>query len=115
MPVEMRGRRIPVQPGVAPYDLLKEPGDYCGPDDGSWCGAVSVYFLLPIARDENAQGLARALHHVCSPPHTFREEPDGTLTIRNSIGAGSKPNYYWHGFLNEGCWELKHRKTLTGD
>ncbi|MDE2010257.1 MAG: hypothetical protein KGJ09_09310 [Candidatus Omnitrophica bacterium] len=118
MPIEMKGRRIPV-PEVADifdaiYRLLENPGDYCGPFVGpSGRGgakpgemASQVWYLLPIARDEGACSSARSLHHVESPPHTFTEEPDGSLTIRNSIGAGFSGNYYWHGFLTKGNWQL---------
>jgi hypothetical protein len=111
MPVEMQGRRIPYQEGVDPCTLIKEAGDYCGPDRGEYSGGVpAVHFLLPIARDAVVpRSEARALHHVQSPPHVFREEPDGTLTIRNSIGAGHG-GYYWHGFLTAGRWELNPSK-----
>ena len=109
MPVEMQGRRVPLPAGADPYSILKEAGDYCGPVMG-WSGdKPGVYFLLPIARDPNAHGPARSMHHVVSPPHVFHEEPDGTLTIRESIGAGPSGAYYWHGFLNHGCWELNRR------
>ena len=48
------------------------------------------------------------LHHVCSPPHEFRECPDGSLEIRASIGAVRTPqdppgdHFVWHGYLDEG-------------
>jgi hypothetical protein len=73
-----------------------EPGDYCGPV--TFDGSLSCYFLLPNARDEGAVGGQRAIHHVNFPPHTYRECADGSLEIRNSIGAMP----YWHGYLDEG-------------
>ena len=119
---EMTGRRLPVPSGDDPlhaiYELLQEPGDYCGPfraqssRGGAQVGEMTaqVWFLLPIARDENVPASARSLHHCESPPHRFIEEPDGSLTIRNSIGSGPDGNYYWHGFLTEGRWELQPSK-----
>lgn len=110
MPQEMKGRRVPVT-GLDPYTQVTQAGDYCGPDDGRYTGGIpAVWFLLPIARDESVPNAgARALHHICSPPHVFREEPDGSLTARESIGAGHG-GYYWHGFLTEGRWELNKSK-----
>lgn len=91
-----------------PYTSLVNAGDYCGPDDGQYTNGVpAVWFLLPIARDENVPHGARSLHHVQSPPHKFIEDPDGSLTIRESIGAGPAGNYYWHGFLTKGRWQLQ--------
>ena len=120
MPAEMQGRRILLPDGygsgkIGPYWLLTNAGDYCGPDKGEYTGGIpAVHFLLPIAADADddpkwGRSQGAGLHHVQSPPHTFREEPDGTLTIRNSIGAGPPP-YYWHGFLTEGRWELSPSK-----
>lgn len=118
MPIEMQGRRLPVPPGDDPihaiYALLTEAGDYCGPfvaqsgRGGAKEGemASQVWYLLPIARDEGVDACARCFHHSESPPHTFTEEPDGTLTIRNSIGAGPSTGYFWHGFLTKGRWQL---------
>jgi hypothetical protein len=102
MPIEMIGRRIPVvDPNADPYSFVMEAGDYYGP----------IWYLLPIARDPGVPSMARSLHHVQIPPHAFREEPDGSLTIRESIGAGpSSTGYYWHGFLTEGRWELAKSK-----
>lgn len=104
----MQGRRIPVtDPKDDPYDKVTEPGDYYGPDAGAFSGGIpAVWFLLPIARDPNAPPGARSLHHVQSPPHVFTEQPDGSLTIRESIGAGSSGNYYWHGYLTNGEWHV---------
>lgn len=103
----MQGRRIPWD-GTDPLSLLKEPGDYCGPIKGYTSDNLAVYFLLPTATpaDPKWGGVPQdGLHHVQSPPHVFTEEPDGTLTIRESIGAGPSGNYYWHGFLTNGWWE----------
>lgn len=112
MPQEMQGTRIAFDASDRDYlvDLTKA-GDYLGPDDGRYtAGVPAVWFLLPIARDDDAHGPARSLHHICSPPHVFREEPDGTLTARESIGAGAGGPYYWHGYLTEGRWELNKSK-----
>ena len=108
MPQEMQGTRIAFDPSEPdPYPLLTKAGDYYGPDDGrNTNGIPAVWFLLPIARDEGVSSMARSLHHVCSPPHQFIEEPNCSLTIRESIQAGD----YWHGFLTEGRWELNKSK-----
>lgn len=100
----MQGRRIPViDDKVDPVSVLLEPGDYYGPVTYQGYGPA-VWFLLPIARDPDVHPQARSKHHVISPPHTFTEEPDGTLTIRASIGAG-RP-FYWHGYLTKGLWHV---------
>ncbi len=109
MPTEMTGRRIPVtDPEADPWLLVKEAGDYYGPTPHVK-GVQCVWFLLPIARDADAHGEARSLHHVQIPPHVLTEEPDGSLTLRESIGAGHG-SYYWHGYLTEGRWELSKSK-----
>lgn len=99
----MKGRRIPVVPGLDPVLALKEAGDYYGPTTEFTGGKPGVFFLLPIARDRDVPPEARSIHHVQMPPHVFTEHPDGTLTIRESIGAGW-PNFYWHGYLTNGEW-----------
>ena len=105
----MQGKRVPYD-GTDPYLLVKDAGDYCGPVMGYSGPVPAVFFLLPIAKDKEAPDPgARCLHHVCSPPHVFKEESDGSLTIRESIGAGPSGNYYYHGYLNHGCWELEKR------
>ena len=91
----MIGRRIPTIDGKAV--MPEQPGEYCGPVSGYTGDLLAVFFLLPIARDPGAPPGQRAIHHVCSPPHKFRECPDGSLEIRESIG-----NPFWHGFLDEG-------------
>ena len=82
--------------------MPEEPGDYSGPVDiGN--GKTAVYFLLPIARDPEAPPGGRSIHSVHSPPHVFRECPDGSLEIRESIGAyGFGHTFVWHGYLDEG-------------
>ena len=103
-------RRIDVVEGLSPVVALEEPGDYYGPVvlDGDE-GRPSVWFLLPTARNPDAQPGERSIHRVASPPHVFRECGDGSLEIRESIGCvtpGKKqgePGYhYWHGYLDEG-------------
>lgn len=88
-----KGRRLPVVTVVDeerygdsnPHQQMTtptEPGDYCGPIIG-----------------------ARALQHVVSPPHTFRECSDGSLEIRASISdkaRDSNESDGWHGYLDEG-------------
>jgi hypothetical protein len=67
-----------------------------------------VFFLKPNARDEGVPAHARSVQHVCSPPHTFRECPDGSLEIRASISnlctgdVGGNTDDGWHGYLDEG-------------
>jgi hypothetical protein len=77
---------------------IERPGDYCGPVRGYTGDKEACFFLLPNARDEGATGGQRSVHHVCFPPHTYRECPDGSLEIRASIGAMP----FWHGYLDEG-------------
>jgi hypothetical protein len=95
----MIGRRLPI--GMYP----REPGDYMGPIMHD--GRMTVFFLKPNARDPGAPPAARAIHHAVSPPHVFRECPDGSLEIRESLGdrheeiEGEKSDG-WHGFLDEG-------------
>jgi hypothetical protein len=91
----VKGRRLdPVY--ILDNDALWRPGDYCGPVFGYTADLPMVRFRLPNG----------SFGHVCSPPHTFRECPDGSLEIRNSIGhhytdpAGV--DRYWHGYLDEG-------------
>jgi hypothetical protein len=97
----VKGRRIPLDKKAhGLLGKLTEPGDYAGPTTAYTDGRPAVFFLLPIARDTDAPPQARALHHVTSPPHVFRECSDGSLEIRESIGAGSPR--YWHGYLDEG-------------
>lgn len=108
----MIGRRIPVVVGESGYSSIPDsffddlrPGDYCGPIFGYTGQAESVVFLKPNGRDPNAPSIAHSLQHVISPPHRFRECPDGSLEIRESIAAtraGSDVDDGWHGYLDEG-------------
>jgi len=105
----MKGRRIRVEfAGTrALYPDLKQPGDYCGPLIGWTADRPAVFFLKPNANDPQAPKRAHYIQHVCSPPHRFTEEMDGTLTIRDSIGdkAGkSSVSDGWHGYLTKGEW-----------
>jgi hypothetical protein len=108
-----QGRRIPVVPGATdeqldPYHLLTQPGDYYGPVMGFTLDRPAVFFLLPTATasDPKWGGAPQdGMHHVCCPPHSFIEEADGTLTIRESIGTS-----HWHGYLTNGRWELSKSK-----
>ena len=100
MPNDMIGRRL--QPVIDELGQrlpeLEQAGDYCGPIRGYTGDVEACFFLLPNARDEGVRGGQRAIHHVCFPPHTYRECPDGSLEIRASIGAMP----FWHGYLDEG-------------
>ena len=106
----MKGRRISIEydaDGRAKFPAIEQPGDYAGPVMGWTADKPAVFFLKPNARDPDAPKIARTIHHVISPPHTFTEEPDGTLTIRASIGDTHGPNSEsdgWHGFLTAGEW-----------
>ena len=73
---------------------IAEPGDYMGPmTEFTGPNRPAVFFRLP-----NGE-----FGHVCSPPHTFRECPDGSLEIRPSIlFTGSEHGHDWHGYLDEG-------------
>jgi hypothetical protein len=102
----MKGRRLPVVDGKPTFP--QEPGDYCGPVLGYTGDIPAVLFLKPNARDEDAPARARHVQHVISPPHTFTEHPDGTLTISPSISdtvrGGSGESDGWHGYLEHGEW-----------
>lgn len=102
----MRGRRLPMRSNGRPQYPL-DPGDYCGPVLGYTADKEAVLFLKPNARDPQAPPRAHSVQHVTSPPHTFIEEPDGSLTITPSIGdtAGdSSESDGWHGYLECGNW-----------
>lgn len=95
----MKGRRLPL--GQFPT----EPGDYMGPIVGYTGDLPAVFFLKPNARDADAPRNARVIQHVVSPPHRFRECPDGSLEIRESLGdtrQGGSESDGWHGYLDEG-------------
>lgn len=101
----MQGKRVDQMP--------TEPGEYYGPVTGYTGDKPAVFFLKPNARDADAPSHARSVQHVTSPPHTFTEEPDGTLTISASISdmrqeyptewTGPRSDG-WHGFLERGVW-----------
>lgn len=88
----MIGRRVAT---IAEIEL---EGDYCGPISGYTGPQPAIFFLLPGSRAGNAVAGQRAIHHVVTPPHVFRECADGSVEIRESIGAMP----YWHGYLDEG-------------
>jgi hypothetical protein len=99
----MQGKRLPVVDGQ--LTIPEHPGEYCGPLMGYTGFLSAVFFLKPNARDVDAPKAARRLHHVCSPPHFFFEESDGTLTIKNSIGdLHEGVSDGWHGHLEKGVW-----------
>lgn len=87
---------------------VTQPGDYYGPDAGYTGGLPAVFFLKPNARDPDVPARARSVQHVCSPPHRFRECPDGSLEIRESISnllrrdRDGRSDDGWHGYLDEG-------------
>jgi hypothetical protein len=115
----MVGRRLPTEvnaetgrPDVN-LNMPTEPGDYTGPVVGYTGDLAAVFFLKPNAHDEGVVAHARSVQHVTSPPHTFTEEEDGTLTIAASISdlRSSYPEEWkgeksdgWHGFLEHGVW-----------
>lgn len=99
------GRRLPIVDGQLTYP--ERPGDYCGPIMGYTGDKPAVFFLKPNARDADAPPRARSIQHVVSPPHVFKEEPDGTLTISASLGDMAGPGSEsdgWHGYLERGLW-----------
>jgi hypothetical protein len=98
----MIGRR------VFAFDDIEKAGDYCLDEviiDG--VATPHVWFLLPIHEGENKfdhKTPGSGLHGISEPPWVFRECPDGSLEVRESIacGRGSKDGEYWHGYLDEG-------------
>lgn len=83
-----------------PYFAVTEAGDYYGPIMGFTGDKPAVFFRAPVND---------GLRHVESPPHVFTEQPDGTLTITESIGCLRRPGqpgegYTWHGYLTKGEW-----------
>ena len=98
----MIGRRVKT------VEEVTQPGDYCGPVKG-YCGDPELeccIFLKPNARDKDAPRRARSQQHVTFPPHTYRECPDGSLEIRNSLSdktsRGTSESDGWHGYLDKG-------------
>lgn len=113
----MKGRRIPVPESNRHGIALELPGDYCGPvtgftgsrnlPDGTSIPVQAVFYLKPNARDPAAPRPARSHQHVCSPPHNFIEEADGTLSITPSISnldSKGENDDGWHGHLTKGEW-----------
>lgn len=107
----MQGTRIPVQYDAAGKPIFTTPtapGEYWGPVRGMTSGDIpAVMFLKPNSRDADAPRRARSVQHICSPPHTFTEEPDGSLTVSPSIS--DRPSHGgdsdgWHGYLEKGRW-----------
>ena len=103
----MIGRR------VQSMSEIERPGDYFGPVRGYTGNLEACFFLKPNARDEDVPARSRSVQHVCFPPHTYRECPDGSLEIRNSISnltasdVGGASDDGWHGWLDEGhSWRL---------
>jgi hypothetical protein len=106
MPMEMQGKRV--------QNMPENPGEYYYDPTGKYtAGVPAVFFLKPHSRDPGVPGIARAIHHVLIPPHRLTEEPDGSITLRNSIGdtrGGGGESDGWHGWLTEGRWELSPSK-----
>jgi hypothetical protein len=105
----MLGKRLPVVDGQPTWP--QNAGEYSGPCIGQVAdpNLPTVFFLKPNARDADAPRIARVVHHCCSPPHTFKEEPDGSLTIYPSLSDrhGELPDSQsdgWHGYLEKGVW-----------
>lgn len=87
---------------------IEMPCDYWYDPVGHYTGRVpAIHFLKPNARDKDAPSRARSRQHVCSPPHTFHVNEDGSLTVSPSIAdtvRGSGDSDGWHGYLENGIW-----------
>lgn len=100
----MKGRR------VGSLGEVERPGDYYGPSTDYTGDVPAVLFLKPNARDPGVPPRSRIVQHVCSPPHQFRECPDGSLEVRASISnllrrdTTGQSDDGWHGYLDEGHW-----------
>jgi hypothetical protein len=81
-------------------NMPSEPGDYTGPVRGYTGERPAVFFTLPVPADHPDAGV----RYITEPPHAFREEPDGTLTISPSILAVRPDGNGWHGYLERGVW-----------
>lgn len=98
-PVETQGRRRRRRAEVT------TPGDYFLEKDEK-----TLWFLLPIARDEDAPPEARSIHRITSPPWTFEVHPDKSVEVgpqvgrMNSIAARRQDGQgnVWHGYLIRG-------------
>lgn len=81
----------------------ENPGEYMGPISGHTGDLPAVFFMKPNAHDPDSPRIARVIHHVVFPPHTYRECPDGSLEIRESLGdQHDGVSDGWHGYLDEG-------------
>lgn len=95
---------------VESFGAVERPGDYFGPATNYTNGVPAVFFLKPNARDKDVPPRARSVQHVCSPPHTFQENANGTLTIQPSISnllrrdTDGSSDDGWHGYLENGVW-----------
>jgi hypothetical protein len=93
---------------VQQFADITRPGDYFGPARGYTGESEACFFLKPNARDEGLPPRTRSVQHICFPPHTYRECPDGSLEIRPSISnlcagdVGGNTDDGWHGWLDEG-------------
>ena len=93
---------------VQSFDELTQAGDYfLDTIDDHGEHKRHVWFLLPIHEGENVYDRptrGSGLHGVTEPPWRFRECPDGSLEIRESIACGrhEEGGEYWHGYLDEG-------------
>lgn len=87
--------------------MPEKPGDYVGPATGFTGDKPAVLFLKPGARDPDVPHRRRSVQHIVSPPHTFTEEDDGTLTVEPSISnltSSGEHDDGWHGYLEHGVW-----------
>lgn len=110
----MIGCRIQHVDGQDPYHELTLPGDYCLVTEPPYTydGRPTVYFIVPWPtppwQGDPAEGFSLDHKHLsacASPPHVFRECPDGSLEIRESILVTQRwktKEWQWHGFLDEG-------------
>lgn len=110
----MIGRRIQHVDGQDPYHELTRLGDYTLITGGKYAhdGRPSVYFILPVAgpwQSDPIDGVYTTdVKHLAScamPPHVFRECPDGSLEIRESLLVTRRwkgKEWQWHGYLDEG-------------
>lgn len=96
----MIGRRLEILCTDGKPDLNRrkpsKPGDYIGPIVGYTGDKPAVFYLTP------GQKAGDVPRHVTSPPHTFTEEDDGSLSITASIEHKGEP--YYHGYLTRGEW-----------
>lgn len=96
----MIGRR------VSSFDDIEKAGDYCLDQIEDADGATKrcVWFLLPVhegATKYDRPTRGSGIHAVYEPPWVFRECPDGSVEIRESIACHDPEGEYWHGYLDE--------------